>query len=103
MDSEVFTCQPPTLPPCEGTAFRRFADSADSRSRKLAEELLSILVDLHPLVKGSLALGLPGYGLKNVEKMFKQLVVDCARICKAHASQMQRIRNIGCALWVGQR
>ncbi|CAJ1460986.1 unnamed protein product [Effrenium voratum] len=55
----------------EGTAFRRFADSADSRSRKLAEELLSILVDLHPLVKGSLALGLPGYGLKNVEKMFK--------------------------------
>ena len=29
-------------------------------------------MDLLPVVRGSLALGLPGYGLKNVERMYQK-------------------------------
>ena len=58
----------------ERSAFLRLAVGLPQKYQELVEYFVnSILVDLYPIVKGSLVLGLPGYGLKQVEKMFRKL------------------------------
>ncbi|CAK9093260.1 unnamed protein product [Durusdinium trenchii] len=57
----------------EAGAFRRTARRLSDEYQAMTEEFLEkLLVDLLPVVKGSIALGLPGYGLKNVEKMYQK-------------------------------
>lgn len=57
----------------EAAAFRRTAERSSAEYQAKTEEFINdVLVDLLPVVKGSLALGLPGYGLKQVERMYKK-------------------------------
>ena len=60
----------------ERSAFLRLARGLPRKYQKLVDKFVeTLLVDLYPVVKGSLCLGLPGYGLKQVEKMFTKLPV----------------------------
>lgn len=57
----------------EAAAFRHTAERSSAEYKAKTEEFVNdVLVDLLPVVKGSLALGLPGYGLKQVERMYKK-------------------------------
>jgi len=56
----------------ERSALSRLAVGLPQKYKELVDTFIeTILVDLYPIVKGSIMLGLPGYGLKQVEKMYR--------------------------------
>jgi len=55
----------------EIAAFKRFAKATNQMSQEVKLLVEKVFINLHPVVKRSVALGLPGYGLKNVEHMYK--------------------------------
>ena len=58
----------------ERSALSRLAVGLPQKYKELVDTFIeTILVDLYPIVKGSIMLGLPGYGLKQVEKMYRKL------------------------------
>ena len=56
----------------ERSALSRLAAGLPEDFKQMADELIkTVLIDLYPILKGSFVLGLPGYGLKQVERLFR--------------------------------
>lgn len=61
----------------ERSAFSRLALGLPQKYKQLVNRFIeTLLVDLYPILKGSIVLGLPGYGLKQVEKMYRTTRTD---------------------------
>jgi len=61
----------------ERSAFSRLALGLPQKYKRLVNRFIeTLLVDLYPILKGSIVLGLPGYGLKQVEKMYRTTRTD---------------------------